>query len=422
MTKTKKVILIAGVAFVLLAAVGIATLLKYNKKQGDVSADYLLIDDVPGCSFAVNKLQTDTATAVTEISKNISFTDYETYTYKNGKDLYIQFNMRRYVVIAKKGTNFFFSRNPVEQTLQLNNLQGIWFTPAEKSKLKKNGNTYALEVNAAVTITNTLYNDFKGTLTTFERDGAEWSLFVGYVQETDEESVEMVKYIQHSFAPVNDYRVDVTDFKVDIETAEKIEEVEVTAPEEEASEEVKESLAAKKTEREVTEDKGTAYSSNKYSMLPVGATGYMDIVNEDVGNTEAAYIRITKVLNEEETRKKIDEIVTKNKEGQYASEIEVPENCHLEMIFYDVRYTSETKSYININLCSVDGSEFRYRGVKYSPKTYDLKTETKEENDWIVGKAVYFIVPNGCSKYGFKCSGIMDSPELQKAWFLVGDK
>ena len=416
MTNAKKIIIGSGIVLVLVIAVIIAISIKHKSKEVKTAEDYRTIEDVPGCTFAVDKVNSDMATAVTEISKSINFIDYETYSYKNGQDLYILFCMRRYIVIAKKGTDFFFSRNPVEQTLQMNSLQGIWFTPKENAKLKKEDGKYYLDVTAEVTITNTLYNDFEGTLTTFERNNEEWSLFVGYVENEDEESVKMTKYVRQTLAPVMDYQP-ATAFKVDIETAEVTEEdVNTEGTSEEDGEDT---FKAATTQREVeTEEEGTAYSSNKYSMLPVGAIGYMDITNEDTGNIEPAYIRITKVLDEEQTRKTIDEIVTKNQTGLYAREIEVPENCHLEMAFYDVRYTSETKSLVKTELCSVDGSEFRYRGVKYSPKTYQIK----DENDWVSGYAVYYIIPNGCTKYGFSCSGIMESPDIEKAWFNVVEK
>ena len=183
-----------GIAVIVLISVIASVLFIKNMNKSSVNqGDYRLVTEVPGCEFEIDKARIDTSTAVTEISKQINFLDYETYSFKNGSDLFIMFNMRKYVIVAKKGTNFNLSSANLDQTLKENDLQGIWFKPIEKEKVKKNGNKYCVKVSAEVVITSSLYNDFEGELVTFEKDGEEWALFSGYQNPEDKEIVDMKK-------------------------------------------------------------------------------------------------------------------------------------------------------------------------------------------------------------------------------------
>lgn len=434
------IIIVVIVAIVILAV--LVSVIKPKEKIKDASAsDYKLVTDVPGCEFEISKSISDNATAVTEISKNINFLNYETYSFKNGSDLFIIFNMKRYITIVKKGTHFNLSTDNIKDSLKANDLQGIWFTPIDKEKVQKNGNKYSVKVKAEVVITNELYNDFEGTLVTLEKDGEEWSMFTGYLNPEDKDSISMSNYIAKTFENAENYQVVQADFTIDVETdqvisinneeietpiqitEESIKEVSQTPKEDKKEEEASssESLTASAKEREIVTDEKTAYSSSIYSMLPVNSIGYMDILNEDVGYLEPAYIKISKVYSEDETVTLINEL--KNMPGnEYISSIEIPDNCHLEAIMYDVRYTSQTESYIDIELASVDGDTFRHRGVKYNNDTYLAITETTSANDWKSGNIVLYVIPNGCYEYALQCTGIIKNDKNRPAWFKVCTK
>lgn len=143
------------------------------------------ITDVDGVSFGVVKDYAQTATAVTSISEDMEFVPDQTYLYKNGQDIYLLFNMNDYVVAAQKGTDFNLqAADNVQETLQGHDVLGIWFSrndgkiPVETEK--ENGYTItSAEVNAQVTITENLYNDFFGKLVILNDGQNEWSVFVG---------------------------------------------------------------------------------------------------------------------------------------------------------------------------------------------------------------------------------------------------
>lgn len=423
------------------------------KKEGENSVDktmYKTIDAVPGCEFSVDRLSSDTSTAVMEISKSVNFLDYETYTFRNGEDLYLIFNMENFIVIAKKGTTFNFSQMDVSESFSKNSLQGIWFEA--RDKVEKKGNTYTVDVLAQVVITNTLYNDFAGKLVTIEQDGQEWALFAGYVKE---DYAPMVDYVSTTFKYKEENLVNAESFEVNIEEGitiadnssaereeisenqtesqvakenaekeepEKEEQQEDTAESTETSvQEQQDTLVADSTIREVTDNINTAYSSNIYSMLPQGSIGYMDIFNEDLAKSEGAYIKITGIYDEQETQDLISAYEKRTNDNLYQN-FEVPDNCHLEAMQYDVRYTSETYSYVNIKLTGLDGDVLRYRGMPYDAKTYDIPSVLSEENDWISGNMVFYIVPDGCMDYALSCSGIMSTKETRPAWFYISTR
>lgn len=446
MIKIKKYLPFILAAFLIIALVAGFFYIKSKNTSSVTANDFKLVTEVPGCEFEIDKTKIDTSTAVTEISKQINFLDYETYSFKNGTDVFIMFNMKRYVVVAKKGTSFNFSKKELSESLRENNLQGIWFSPIEKEKVKKSGNKYTVKVNAEVVITSTLYNDFVGELTTFEKNGEEWALFAGYLNPEDKEIVDMVEYVAKTFTPSEEYQVVRPDFTVDVETDQVTsvanetvevpvqitedhnvdqitEEIKETVPTEEEKEESKpaDSLSASANKREIIADETTAYSSSIYSMLPVGSIGYMDILNEDVGKMEPAYIKITNIFSEEEAMDMVRTYSERTGKTIYDS-FEIPDNCHLEALSYDIRYTSQTQSYIDLRLVSLDGDTFRHRGMAYSNKTYDIPEEITLENDWYSGNIVFYVIPNGCNEYAVRCAGIINNDDNRPAWYKIVTK
>ena len=273
-------------------------------------------------------------------------------------------------------------------------------------------------------------------MTTFEKDGEEWVMFVGYIDPNDVDIVNMTATIADSFKIADGYKP-LADFSVDIESnnivsvnnsdlaeqipvsGESISDISNIGREAEKTEqESVDFFSATSKNRVVEINDNTAYSSSIYSMLRTNTIGYMDIFNEDTATREAAYIRITDVLNEEETIMLLDEY-KKNTGEEIRNYIDVPENCHLEAAKFDVRYTSLVHSYVDVRLSDLDGEGFKYRGVEFSNKTYDLKTETSMENDWMTGKIIVYAIPNGCQDYALECTGIIRHDDLRPAWFAI---
>ena len=168
-----------------------------SKSQTGGREGYVLIEAVPGVAFEVNEVLADYATAVLEINQDVDFIKNASYSYKNGTDTYMLFNMAQYIVAAKKGTSFnFFSTDPNESIKQ-NSLNGIWFSNI--SNFSKGESRCSADVTAQVVITNTIYNDFTGKLVTLTDGEEEWSLFVGRVNTSDESMTEMCQYVANTF-------------------------------------------------------------------------------------------------------------------------------------------------------------------------------------------------------------------------------
>lgn len=454
--KNKNYVIIGVIAVMVIITV--LTIGKSVKNEKVDATGYIPIDDVPGCEFMIQKEYSESASVVNEISKNIDFLDYETYKFRNGSDLFVIFNMQRYICIVKKGTTFNLSTLKPEDSFAENSLQGIWFEPL--TKVQKSGNTYSLDVTAQVTITNTLYNDFTGKLITIEQDGEEWAMFTGYVHAEDEDSIEMAKVVSSTLVAKSIEVEQMEDFTVDIETAQiiasndPVEEIseepassstqeppqepgseekpsedtstpqpssEQSQPEPTAPKEESDTFEASSTQREIVADENTAYSSSKYSMLPIQSIGYMDIYNEDTKSKEAAFIKVTKVYTEDETKEILREY-SENTGNTYYESLECPEGCHYEAASYDVRYTSTSKSILSIKLLGVDGETLRYRGIPYSSKTHILTGELTESNDWYSGNIVFYAVPNGCFDYSLCCGGIVSSNEDRPAWIVLSTR
>lgn len=192
--------IIALVAAGIILIVYIIAIISPKKTQSGTTGreGYTAVYAVPGVTFEVKQSLADYATSVLEVSKDVDFVQNASYTYKNGTDTYMLFNMSQYVVIAKKGTTFDFANTKPADSLKKNSLNSIWFS--NPSGLNKDGNKCTLEVTAQVVITNTIYNDFYGKLTTVTEGEDEWALFVGSTNKEDESMNTMINNVISSFS------------------------------------------------------------------------------------------------------------------------------------------------------------------------------------------------------------------------------
>lgn len=188
------VVLVAVMIFTI--AVKVASSRQHTVKDG-----YMVVTDIPGVTFEVEKTLSDYATALDEVSKDSTLENIVTYSYKDGDSFYMLFNLYNFIVVAKKGTTFNFDERDISSALNASNLNGIWFTEHGKDPVLESSNgVYTINVQAEVVITNASYNDFAGTLTTLVKNGEEWSLFAGYTEKGQEEYQEAMDYIATTFA------------------------------------------------------------------------------------------------------------------------------------------------------------------------------------------------------------------------------
>lgn len=480
--KMKYLLVIGVVMFMLVTSIAKTFISKADEpaKVGG-RANYAEVLDVPGVSFEISQELSNYATAVLEISKNIDFVKNASYSYKNGTDTFMMFNMTQYVIIVQKGTTFDFA-NKGTKSIESNSLNGIWFSNAKPYE-KSNGKiTY--DVEAEVVITNTIYNDFYGLLTTITKDDEEWAMFVGSVNKEDSSMLSMIEYTTATFIAdesnlgenIAVYEMDITDEPTlaiaDIEVADnevheeedplidnpvieesKVEEpkqeetsaieesssieptvevVEIPAVEETIPETVIETQSVEETIEEDIEESSSseeetvneikeepkktvlannqirpvyqdskAYTSNVYSMLNIGQTGYMTVSNQNTGKFDEIFIRLDSINTEEQTVELIKEYI--NSGESYYKSIEAPLGTHWESVSYSIKHDESQVYYTNISFVGLDGTSLKHRGIDYKTRTYDINYRTTKNDGWTTGYVTFYAVPNGCSSYALAC-------------------
>lgn len=366
---------------------------------------YTEITSVPGVSFYVNSPFVEKATAITQVSDNISFQKNQYYSYKNGTDKYLLFNMEDLIVAAQKGTDFWIGdSNDKEFSLLNANIMNIWFTQGSKKfESETNNGMTVTKVNAGVAINSTTYGDFCGKLVNINKDGEEWSLFVGVPGERydklSDASQGGIDNIINTFMFSNSsdllsqdiYAVSVEgdNSRTKVETTEEIFEYDENSL----------NLTNQTTVTEKEEDK--AYTSSPYNMLSLGDNGLMSTFNDHTIDYEDAIICPIKVYRGEEAENLIKEFCTATNQYEY---IECPPGSAWEVVEYKLNYKDcVNDNYVDIKLKGVDGEVLKYRGIKYTARTYDMLYKAEEDGKWILHNYVYYAVPNGCLEYCLEC-------------------
>lgn len=466
-----KMIIFAVIVIAVLAAVVILVTGKKGKSSGSSEAggrsNYMEVKSVPGVKFEVNKDLSDYATAVMEVSKDIDFVKNASYSYGNGEDTYMLFNMSQYIVIVQKGTNFALDATSVEDSLKNNSLNGIWFT--KKGGISSNDGKWVIDVTAQVVITNQIYNDFTGKLAVVKNGGTEWSMFVGAVNANDATLADMAKYTSGTFAYYAGtenasnmvYEID-TEAKTEgrpelvamqeqtpeptVKPTEEPAAKQITEPDEtpgpdetqkpeqttepagvdpeettEPSEEKTKQeepgvLVAKDNQKTYSYSDDKAYTSTVYNMLTYGQTGYASAINQDTGEFNDIFVRITAYNDEDTTKKLIDAHVRSG--NAYYESIEAPMGTHWESVTYDVKHDPSQSYYLNVQMVGLDGEKLKYRGIAYPKRSYDITDNVSEEGEWEKGYVSFFAVPNGCSDYAVACGDAIEGLGF-KAYYRV---
>lgn len=417
---TKRMLALLVLIVIVMAAFLISVIVIKVKKEKVVESVYLTITDVPGCTFDVVKDDNYGATAVMEVSKNIDFLDYQTYSYRNGEDLYLLFNMRKYIVAVQRGTTFAFGSQELGTALGKNSLNGIWFSPMAEAELTTKKGVHSIDVAAQVSLTNNLYDDFYGKLVTFEKDGEEWALFVGAVTSRDEAMNEMIAYIAESFASVPILEKAEDEFEVSLADGSF---VPITkTKEEELLEKIQNSkngedaAAPSNVQAYASITEEAAYTSSIYAMLPMDGIGYMEIICDENGQVEPCYVRLREIYDATATQDIVAEYCASGR--SYYNNFSAPDGCHLEAVRLDVKYTSDTPSVVDVRLKGADGENLKYRGLEYSQRTYEIEDNASANDGWFVDNIYFFIVPDGCEEYAINIGGY--GKELDKsAWYWV---
>ncbi len=376
--------------------------------EADIMPGYTQIDAVQGVTFFINSNFVDKATAVTQVSDSVSFQKNQFYSYKNGIDKYLLFNMEGLIVAAQKGTDFGIAEAADKQyALENTSLLNIWFTPGTKKfdTETENGVTTTI-ASAGVSINSKTYADFTGKLINMTKDGEEWSLYVGVpgtrYDKLGDASQKGIDTITNTFKFGNSAALLSQDvYAVSISGDGSKEQVETTVVASEDDDSL--NLSNQNTVAEKEDDK--AYTSTPYNMLFIGDLGLLSAFDDykhtsDDGEKfvyEEPIVRPTKVYRGEEAVALIQEFCNSTKQYEY---FDAPEGSQWEIIEYDLNYKNcEHDDYVNVKLKGLDGEYLKYRGIKYTPRSYDMKYKIEEDGDWQNHYFSYYAVPNGCYEY-----------------------
>ena len=428
--KTRILILIAMVATIVMIVGGM--FVTSNKKAsaealtGNRVPGFSEITSVPGVSFYINSAFVDKATAITQISDSIGFQKNQYYSYKNGTDKYILFNMDQLIVAAQKGTDFWLEYSSDKEYSLLNtSLMNIWFTKGSKkfSCETDNGMTVT-KVCAGVSINSTTYGDFVGELGNISMDGEEWSIFVGVpgirYDKLSKDAQDGIDGILRTFSFSDGSGIVNQDIYAVSLSGDH--EKQAVATEEEIFEYDEHSLNLTNQSSIKDKDEEKAYTSTPYNMLLIGDNGLLSAFNDTTLSYEDAIIHPVNIYRGEEAEKIIMDYCEKT--GDYAY-FKAPDGQSFEVIEYDLNYKAcANDDYVNIKLKGMDGEPLRYRGIKYSARTYDITYMAEEDGDWIRHLYTYYPVPNGCYEYCLECGERLpaDSEETGAAYYHITDE
>ena len=422
--KTKMLILLIVIVSVLIV---VMCLFSGKKKSSDSTEEsmpgYSQITDLPGTSFFVNSKFTDSATAITEISNDVELQSNQYYSYKNGKDKYILFDMNGIVVAAQKGTKFGLDKaSDKEKALTSASLMNIWFSDGTK-KLDSvtSGNTTITKVAAGVVINDALYGDFAGELVNITNGKEEWSLFVGVPGEQysdlSNNSKKGIEAIASTFKFSNTSALlDQDVYAVSVKGTNEKKKVNTTVSEVKASDK---GLSLSKQDTTEKKDTQKAYSSTPYNMLSVGDNGILSAFNDTTIAYEEPIINISAIHKGQDAIDIIKRFCKTTGDYKYT---DAPAGSAWEVAEYALDYHNcKAQDYVNVCLCGMDGGQLKYRGIKYEERTYDMPFEAKQNGDWIQHYYVYYAIPNGCTEYCLKAgeSVSVTKDKAQAAYFKI---
>ena len=475
-----------------------------EKMYNSGKSNFSFVSAVEGISFEIVSDIARNATAITNISPEMSFEPNQTYLYKDGESCYFIFNINSLVFVCEKGTKFGFHALEDKTTaIENDSILGVWLhSPTKKLQYRETNQNGVYKmiatVNAEVALTRELYNDFTGQMAYLydSETETEWTMFVGSAghnyKELDKETQDGLEYMAATFIPytrpiaeelpepeitlggesepvsVSDNSVtkeeslsnnsisqnsisdnsisensmadstetevaniEETETKEDVVIEEIVEEIIVEESIEEIPKEDTADISKKETlenTEDATDDKNKTivesklnnqktkvfednkiYHSNIYNMVPIGKRSYADIKIKN--NYEKAIIKVEEILTGKEAESLIKKYCDTTLDYDY---FEVMEGCSWHVARYTLDFSQCSNiGYMNIKLKGMDGDLLKYRGIRYTPRTYDIKV-----NDTLYYS--YYAIPNGCYEYALECGdGTVDTENVYSAYYNV---
>lgn len=191
-----------AVTIAMLACSGCGSSLYENHKE-----NYTKVTSVEGVTFDMPENFLAQATAITSISDEEDYST-NTYLFKDGKSIYLMFNIGQVVVAVENQTCYRLKdATNIENAIENESLDGIWIKPQGKSlsyETEEKDGVYKLmaTVKGDVSVTTETYGLFAGKFTYVSVGDYECSMFVGVRGESydslDSNAVSIIEHISKS--------------------------------------------------------------------------------------------------------------------------------------------------------------------------------------------------------------------------------
>ena len=156
--------------------------------QEKYKKNYTTITSVDGVEFDIPDELLTQATAITNMPRETDCSS-STYSYKDGKNTYMLFNMGQFIIVVENQTGYRLRDvSDIEKTMKENPLDGIWFEEVEKDTLHTKTNQdnvfkAVANVTSEISICNQYQGKFVGKFAYISENDYECSMFVGFKSE-----------------------------------------------------------------------------------------------------------------------------------------------------------------------------------------------------------------------------------------------
>lgn len=160
-------------------------------------------------------------------------------------------------------------------------------------------------------------------------------------------------------------------------------------------------------QKNTVKEDGKIYYSNIYDMLPLNKFGYASV--QTSSGFENAVVKVDAVYKGQEAVRIIKDGYAKENIRYFESQ----EGTSWHIAHYTVDYSScSEKGYLNVKLRGMDGENLRFRGIKYSQRTYVIPVSEEEYY-------CFYEVPNGCKEYVLECGdGTVERTDAISAYYM----
>lgn len=364
-------------------------------------------------------LKLDGSSDIEKVDTDYQDTNY--YSYEKGDDQFVFLNMNKLIIVGQKNTSFMIEQaEDKEEAILSKEVAGLSFQKGKSSlDVNSEDGVTTAKVISNVVVDGLKYGEYCGQLVNISRGDVEWTLFVGapgdrydylttYTQNEIEKLVDVFK--NHESMDSVAYKIfGISDDSLLTEDSE--------------SEEITNQID------DMQKLENRAYESSIKDMLSIGINGLVGTFNELNKNPEGKYSIDEPIVCPEKIytgSEAVDMIKQYCEDTEYYDYFTCQDGCSWEVLEYSVNYKNcDYRDYINVRIKGLDGSNLKYRGIEYSPRSYDINNQSVREGDWSRKCRVYYAVPNGCYEYCLvfgDADYYQDTDRICSAYYHINNK